>query len=517
MIFSFFFLVYLLSNGGHLDYYDGTSAFLMTENFVLHGNPLAISIDSPSLKYLGFPIEQHIIIQATMRASAEYDRHEETYLNENVTKSEFIQQYLKNIDKKDFLNGNYVVLPVLAAPLYMIAQLSGVSPFHFVPLFLNSIILSIDCVLVFLIGRFLYVSSRIGFVLSLIFGVTSFIWPYVGTMLADPIATMFLLLAIYLVVIQRNRSGLAIAFLAGISSGLSFLSYSLYAIFIPGVLFFGFLEFRKNKKQLIVFIIGMLVIGILQAYLDYSRFGSIFDNGIGDPTGGVLSKISIVGIFGYLFSPGRSICLYFPITVLYPASLYFLYKQDKNIAILFLYASLIGFLFIAISQQWWDQTEWGSHRYHLAIIPFITLAIGSIISKFGNNLKIILSMIILSTLGFCVNLFAVLIGYEHAFSYAYVQERFEQYPYAGFTWNSYYSPIVQTLKVLMSNWLSALPPNPKIGLDGCSFDLYLYCNFGLLPLILIFVVISIISFLIIRIASSGNSEISRENNKDGNV
>jgi len=497
LIFSFFFLIYLSSNGGHLDYYDGTSAFLMTENFILHGTPSNISINSPSLDSLDFDIERHMNIQGGMRARAEFDRNESMYLAQNMTKKQFVQEFLKELDREKFPNKNYLVLPILASPLYLLSSVFNISPIHFVPLFLNSIILAVNGVLIFLISKKIF-STRIGFTLSIIFGVTSFIWPYAGTMLARPIAIVFLLLSIYLIITNKEKKNSVLTFFTAVSVGLSFLSHTSFLFLFPGIVIFGIWQFRKSKKQISIFLIGLIIMILIQGYLNYERFGSVDDIGIGG-AGIIWEKISITGIIGHLFSPGRSIFLYFPLSILFPAAIYFLYKIDKSLAILFLYLSVVGFVYISLSDARWSFSEWGSHRYHLSIIPIVTITLGSIIVNFSRQIKVMLGIIVLSIIGFFVNLFAVLVGYENIFHYGhYLISKFLYGP-GGFTLNSYYSPAILSVQVLLTDWVSTKPITEKIGLIGCNYDLYFYCEYGIFSILLLSVLIVIIGFTILQI------------------
>ena len=60
-------------------------------------------------------------------------------------------------------------------------------------------------------------------------------------------------------------------------------------------------------------------------------------------------------------------------------------------------------------------------------------------------------------------------------------------------------------QVLSTNWVATLNPNPlnfdyfKIGLNGCSVDIYLYCEFGLISNIILAAIITLIGFYIVKI------------------
>ena len=55
LLFVFFFLINIISSGGHLDWWDGTEAFLVTESMVLK-NTAKLDPFVPSVKELGFNV-----------------------------------------------------------------------------------------------------------------------------------------------------------------------------------------------------------------------------------------------------------------------------------------------------------------------------------------------------------------------------------------------------------------------------------------------------------------------------
>ena len=172
------------------------------------------------------------------------------------------------------------MLSIAAVPFYVIAMTFGVSVIPFVFLLLNSTIIATSCVVIFLIGKNLYKSESIGFVLSLIFGVTSFIWPYISSMFPRPIGILFLMLGLYLILRHKNKNGMVIPFLAGLSLGLTTIANIQFFLLIPILTIFGIFELRKNKKQLIFFIFVIAIMFSLEGYITYfincARFDFVY-------------------------------------------------------------------------------------------------------------------------------------------------------------------------------------------------------------------------------------------------
>jgi len=97
----------------------------------------------------------------------------------------------------------------------------------------------------------------------------------------------------------------------------------------------------------------------------------------------------------------------------------------------------------------------------------------------------------------------VLVWYQYSFSYGWGKEALWKIKdnFLLFQWDPYYSPAMQSIKLLSSNYLATLQYTDDyhvIGLAPCQFDIYLYCTFGLLPVILLGGVISALFFFIIK-------------------
>ena len=488
----FFFLIYLASNGGIVDHSDGERSFLYAENFVLNGK-LAYGLGLPSddeLKKMSVKNRLHNV------AKISYEKNVE--MLGNITKTEYVKEF-KEKNKDEFYNQTYLALPIVAIPFYFMSLYLGFSPINFVPLLLNSSIIAVTAVIIFALGKELFKSERIGFVLSIIFGLTSFIWPHVSSMFPRPLGILFLMLSIYFILHSRKKSGLVLPIFAGISFGMSFISMSFFLLFLPGMIIFGIYQFRKNKKQLAAFVIATIILVGVQGYANIYRFGAIDDFGFPDlplenrnPLTNPIKHVE--GLYGYLISPGRSFFIFFPIALLYPLGLYYLFKKDPSLALLFIYITLITFLFAATTPNWdkLDGRNFGPHRYLIPMIPLIAVSMGALISKFSNSIKAMLTIIGLSIIGFSVNLIGNLSNIRIGWGYGEEIEGIKGgVKHETFAWDPNYSSLSQIYKVITNGY------HEKI--TGCNYDLYIYCEFGIISLVLLGIIISIVGVMILKI------------------
>ena len=126
-------------------------------------------------------------------------------------------------------------------------------------------------------------------------------------------------------------------------------------------------------------------------------------------------------------------------------------------------------------------------------------------SKRRLFLKILI--IILCVAGVYVNLVGTLVWYQYGIMYGWSKDQLwkNNENMEIMTWNPYYSPIILHTKALLSDFVSQIHPEGYVnttwywtdyGLAPCSYDLYIYCKFGIIPFALMVVGIAALSYVI---------------------
>src|SRR5919109_848497 len=164
-VFIFFLLINIISTGGHLAWRDGVETFIVTESMVLK-NSAKLHSDVPSAKEL----------------------YAKTWLSKYA------------IFSQPFYPPRSLLLSAIAVPFYYVAStILSISPVLVVGLFVNSIIIALISLTIFLFSLEIYGSRRLAFVLSLIFSVCSFVWPYNSSLYPQPLQALLMIAPAYLI------------------------------------------------------------------------------------------------------------------------------------------------------------------------------------------------------------------------------------------------------------------------------------------------------------------------------
>ena len=133
---------------------------------------------------------------------------------------------------------------------------------------------------------------------------------------------------------------------------------------------------------------------------------------------------------------------------------------------------------------------WRLHRYLLPIIPLVIITLGTLFKKFRlKSFKII--FILLAITGFIVNLFGKLVWYRFLWNFIWRQENITK-TNIDTTWNLSDSIVIQAFRIIQTNYVENLTGQAhffKIGLTGCTYDLFFYCSDKLIFFLLLIVIV----------------------------
>jgi len=507
LVFAFFFLLNILSSGGHLDWWDGTEAFLVTESMALkHTAKLDPTV--PSVKGLGFNVNYTVYANTALQTGKNMGP--------------------QNVTLEPVYTVRSLLLSAIAVPFYNVATLLSVSPFVTVGLLVNSLFLSLTAITIFCTIIEIKNSKRIAFVLSLIFAVCTFVWPYNSTFWVQPLQGLLLAVSLYLLLLSRhrNRSFLchytvlgtkhvrSLAGLTGVILGLSVFAHPTGLIYLPAFLLYSFFAvMRQQKMNFVILIASLATIIFLVGLTNYARFNSFTEFGYG-----YFSTLQAhdgwIGLIGLLASPGSGLIFYFPLVILVPLGAKYMYKENKSLFFLCIYVLVSTWLYTGTLSFGSEPTSWNGGiawgpRYLVPIMPFLIIVLAYLFPRLGKRHFLKTMVIGLCLIGFYINLSAILVWFQYGLMYAWTMEGLAVYPnYMDFvTWSPTYSPIILHTKALMSDYVTKIFPQQYLNTDWswtaygnapCEYDLYVYCKFGVAPFIVGSLGLVTLSVIIIR-------------------
>ena len=489
-------MVFLIASGGHLDVADGKHHFIMTESLAID-NSLKVRHNLPSVEKIDYDIEQWFRDQ--------YYRQNGISINipDPVTGQK------PGIPDSMYF-GKAVLLSYISVPFYIIESTTDSYTAQITPYFVNSIILALTATVVYTFSHEIYRSQKIAFVLALFAGVCSFALPYLSSFFQQPIAGLMIILSIYFLYLASKNKFLYSAFLGGFFLGLIVHAHVAYVFLLPVIIFYGVYVLRKEFKKLVGFFIGLIPIIGIQIFLNLMRFDSVLDFGFGQwQTESV--HTSIEGLYGMFLSPGFGLITNFPLFILFPIGFYYFWKHHRALSYLFLSIFLSSWLFFGTfeSPMWHGYGGWGP-RYFVPLIPIIVIPLGSFLIHFTSNFSKI-ACAGLAGIGFFVNLLGTIVWYQVGYNYGWSTLRAvvsDEGFVKHFQWDIHYIPIVLHWSVLVTDHWNKIKNNFTYDYwDSCVPDSFLYCKFGLIPVILMFIILGVIGFIILRNIRKDEGEI----------
>ena len=480
-VFCFFALVFLASNGGHTDHWDGKIYYMISESIVQNGS-LELRRDLPSADLLEFDVDLIIALQHQHQNPGEEVCLAGWDFDAGTCHPHELQDDWADPDLPDAIYTTAPpLLPLLGAPLYAAERLVGM-PGQLAPFLLNPLILAGTAAVLFRLSYEIFRSRAKAFVLALAFGVCSFAWPYGDTFLLQPIAGLLLVLAVYLAYTSSGRGGILLPALAGAAAVGVIFGHSASVIFVPGLVAFFALS-NRDWKKLGAFFSGLAAVAAAQLWLNQFRFGDMLDFGYGHHAG-LETHAYTDGLLGLIFSPGFGLLANMPLLILAPAGAYLLWKKHRALAALVGYVFAVSLVYFGTleSPVWHGFGGWGP-RYLVPIIPILVLPLGFFLDR-AAGMFAKASFAALAAAGFFVNLMGTLVWYQIGYTYGWNSLRADGVPLEMqmglFQWTPQYAPAVLHWNVLTLGYWDLIQPAPgQAYWPACVPDVLLHCSFGL--------------------------------------
>ena len=223
-------------------------------------------------------------------------------------------------------------------------------------------------------------TARLSMIAALISGTATIIWPHGRTFFTEPLASLCLLLAVHLLCCADEaprRSNSKHLLLAGMCFGWAILTRLDSLVATPAIAWAAAQRSRVSSKTVrrwcLVGLPVLFALGMIAGY-NYYRFGAVSRTGYEDQAESVrFATPFLVGLHGYLLTPGRSIFVYSPVLLLALPGAAALWRRDRGFAVTMglLVAGYLGVM--SKWQNWAGGWDWGPRHIH-QITPWLAIA-----------------------------------------------------------------------------------------------------------------------------------------------
>jgi hypothetical protein len=243
--------------------------------------------------------------------------------------------------------------------------------------------------------------NRIAWLTALAYGAGTMAWPHARTFFSEPAATLFVLLAFYW---AAGGSALSYGRAAGVgvSCALALAARLDSAVALPGVglvLLLRFLEerhgslrsaARASARSLLAdlrrprlalgaaaFVAPMAVFGLFTVVQNRLLYGAFFTSAYADqPEGIAFTTPLLAGLYGFLFSAGKSVFLFSPAVILGVVGFGLFARRCPALAIGLLAAVVFKVLFHCRWQNWAGGWCWGPRHFFMVHALVMLAAVG---------------------------------------------------------------------------------------------------------------------------------------------
>ncbi len=384
------------------------------------------------------------------------------------------------IDNGSFHNGKFYIWAeigeaILILPFIVFAKfLNFIFPFseNFKILFSKGIVSTFNAFIGGLIAVFLYkllrkFSVKLKVAIWIVFGLcfSTFLFPYFKTIIRDVQIAFFLLLAFYFLYEFKSSNVKKYLIFSGISVAFGFLVKMTFLLNVPFLSLYLFFISKKEKqeqiKNLFYLLIPLFFAFMIFGTYNYLRFQNFFETGYHGGTS--FSTPLYVGLYGLLFSSGKGMFVFAPLTILIFYSTKLFFEKYHSEAILIYTIIFSNLILYAKYIAWGGDGSWGP-RYLISILPLFFIPIGVYLNENFISLKKI--FLLLFALGILIQIGGVSTYFgnylrsigEFPYTKKFDDKEFMQKSH----FNPNYSPIVGHWKMFQENFVEHINGNfPK--------------------------------------------------------
>jgi len=282
---------------------------------------------------------------------------------------------------------------------------------------LNPFAAALTCTILYWFVLRLQYAPSTALVVTFLYGLGTMIWPYAKTFLSEPLSGLCLWGAMY--GIRAGTAGLPLGpappplhppppegaarrpplawiLLAGLAAGFAVLVRPFMGMAVPLLGWYLHVQCQGANHALKsagkggalsahAAFAGPVILALLFV-LGYNvyRYGRWWEFGYGPEVSGAWTWRLWPGLYGHLFSPGKSLFLYMPVLLLFFWGIGPFWRTHRAEAWLCLALGLETLLFYSARQVWWGNWCWGP-RYFVPVLPFLILPVAAAWERFRSK------------------------------------------------------------------------------------------------------------------------------------
>lgn len=278
---------------------------------------------------------------------------------------------------------------------------------------------ALTCLIFFMFCFRLGHNRKICILTTSILAFCTMIWPYSKFLLSEATQTFFLISTFYMVfLLKEENDRIFFAILAGIAFGfLNIIKPTFLIIALPlaAYWFYGNREMKRGLVLAVIFIVAFMLVFWTQIAYNIIRMGEGSNFGY---TKGGFSSPFYAGLYGFLFSSGKSFFLYSPVALLFFFSIRSFFKKKRELSLLFASTIIIMILVYSSWGVWSGDLCWGP-RFLVPLIPLFMMPTAGLFEKMLKAQKrmqiALVSLLVLLSL--LVQVPAVAVHYLHYLNY----------------------------------------------------------------------------------------------------
>ena len=296
----------------------------------------------------------------------------------------------------------------------------------------NQLITALTAYLIYLLVGHLYQNRRAAIATALIYVSATLALPHSKTFFTEPLAGLcalgsfgLLVRSAHLWASDRARGKSALVY-SGFLLGYGILTRLDTVMFAPGIALFGYLALWRGRlhsaseKWRVLLSWGIPLAGCVCVVfvLNAIRFGSPLASGYSDQPEGVQFSTPLwIGLYGFLFSSGKSLFLFSPPLLLAPIGWWKLRQRNISAAAGLGVCVLLFLLFQAKWRNWEGGWCWGP-RHIFQITPMLAVCLGwlfaepKVLAKAWQRI----GLTVIITAGLLVNLLGVAASFIDVYS-----------------------------------------------------------------------------------------------------